>query len=86
MNGDGINDIFTFPLPIFKSFDMVILNRWGNVVHQELGGVGTFSWDGTSPNGTPVNDGVYFYQLTGIISSGTEIQKHGNVTVVSSKN
>lgn len=86
MNGDGINDLFTFPLPIFKSFDMVILNRWGNVVHQEIGGVGTFSWDGTAPDGTPVNDGVYFYQLTGIISSGTEIQKHGNVTVVSTKN
>jgi gliding motility-associated-like protein len=82
-NGDGINDYFSLDAPIFKWFDIVILNRWGNVVHERQGGTGVQLWDGFTPNGTLVNDGVYFYKLTGILVDDTAAEKHGNVTVLS---
>ena len=80
-NGDGVNEFFILPADIFISFDIAILNRWGNVIHERRGATGTLLWDGTS-KGTPVHDGVYFYLLTGTIVNGEPAKKHGNITVV----
>ena len=80
-NGDGVNEFFILPADIFISFDIVILNRWGNVIYERNGATGVLLWDGTS-NGNRVNDGVYFYLLRGTIVNGEEAKKHGNVTVV----
>lgn len=81
-NGDGINDFFVLPVEIFKSFDIVIINRWGNVIHIQNGATGVLLWNGFTDNGAKVEDGVYFYKLVGTLPKGDVISKHGNVTVV----
>jgi len=81
-NGDGTNDFFILPAPIFTTFDIVILNRWGNVIHQDGAGTGVLLWNGLTDNGEKVSDGVYFYKLIGTLVSGDKAEKHGNVTVV----
>lgn len=81
-NNDGINDFFVLPVPIFKSFDIVIINRWGNVIHIANGATGVLLWNGLTDSGAKVEDGVYFYKLDGTLPKGEVITKHGNVTVV----
>jgi gliding motility-associated-like protein len=80
-NGDGVNDLFTLPIALFKSFDIVIMNRWGNVIHQRNGATGTLLWDGMTENGNQVGDGTYFYKLTGTVITGETAAKDGFVQV-----
>ena len=72
-NGDGLNDKFEIKgLAKYKSVEIEIFNRWGNVVYQsknygEGQGKAGF-WDGTSGSGLrvgsgPVTSGTYFYVL-----------------------
>ena len=58
-NGDGINDIFEL-----KQFPpgavLRIYNRWGELVFEtESQG----AWDGSTQQGLPCSDGVYFYRF-----------------------
>lgn len=81
-NGDGTNDYFTLPFPIFESFDIIIENRWGNVVHEVRGGTGTLLWNGMNDKtNKKCVDGTYFYLLKGTLVSGTEVSKQGTVSV-----
>ena len=81
-NGDGINDFMILDYNVFQDgFDLVILNRWGNVVHEVNGETGLVLWDGNSMAGKECNDGVYFYKIEGIMF-GEEKVKHGNVTLL----
>lgn len=87
-NGDGINDIFTLPFDAFKDFTIIILNRWGNVIHEGVRDATNplFLWDGTSDSSfEKVHDGVYFYRFSGEMLGGTTVNKHGFVTVIESK-
>jgi PKD repeat protein len=87
-NGDGINDLFTLPFDAFKDFTIVILNRWGNVIHEGVRDPANplFLWDGkTDSSLDKVNDGVYFYRFSGEMLGGTQVDKHGFVTVIESK-
>jgi gliding motility-associated-like protein len=81
-NGDGTNEIFEMKADVFESFEIVILNRWGNVVHNRKDATGTYLWDGLSQSGERVADGVYFYRLTGTLTDGSLGEKHGSVTVI----
>jgi len=76
-NGDGTNDLFSFEYDIFESFNIVILNRWGNVVQQKTNQTGTTFWDGTNQGGEKCTDGVYFFQLDAILKDGTALSKDG---------
>jgi gliding motility-associated-like protein len=78
-NGDGANEVFSFKFDIFKSFDIVILNRWGNVVHEGKNVTGTIFWDGKTQAGEPCSEGVYFYKLNGILKDNNPIEKSGFV-------
>ncbi|WP_343604570.1 gliding motility-associated C-terminal domain-containing protein [Fluviicola sp.] len=61
-NSDGINDQIDFSyLDGFEELDFRILNRWGNVIFKY--DANNIIWDGTTPNGEPCTDGVYFYVL-----------------------
>jgi len=81
-NGDGINEFFEMKAAVFESFEIVILNRWGNVVHHREDATGTYLWNGLAQNGERVADGVYFYRLTGTLTDGSIGEKHGSVTVI----
>jgi gliding motility-associated-like protein len=76
-NGDGINDLFTIKSSGLKTYDLVILNRWGNKVFTSTSPKD--HWDGKD-NGKPVPDGVYFYILNAS-ASNKEFKFHGDVTV-----
>lgn len=59
-NNDGANDIYDLS-KYLDAFDIYILNRWGNNVF-ELTDFST-AWDGTSKNGQPCAEGVYYYYV-----------------------
>jgi gliding motility-associated-like protein len=81
-NGDGINDYVVLPYPAFKSYDISIFNRWGNLVSILEDQSGIAVWDGLSTDGKPHTDGVYFYLLTGVMLGGTEVKKQGFITLI----
>ena len=81
-NGDGVNEVFEMKADVFESFEIVIMNRWGNVVHNRKDATGTYLWDGLTQGGERVADGVYFYRLTGTLTDGSIGEKHGSVTVI----
>ena len=86
-NDDGINDLFTLPFDGFKEYTVVIVNRWGNTIHEGNRDPNNplLLWDGTTDSsGDKVVDGVYFWHLIGTMLGGTEVNKHGNVTVLES--
>lgn len=82
-NGDGINDYFSFAYDIFQSYDLIILNRWGNVIVEGKGMTGTQFWDGKTQNGSLCPEGVYFYKFSGTLKDGTTtFGKDGFITLV----
>ncbi len=86
-NGDGANEYFAIFADIFDSFDILIVNRWGNVVQSQTNLNGINLWDGKDNGDAPCTDGVYFYQFRGILNDGvTELNKSGFVTLIGSKN
>ncbi len=84
-NGDGVNDTFDLPFDGFESFNIVIVNRWGNVMWDKTDQTGILLWDGTDNGGEKCTDGVYFYKIYGQMYGGTIIDKHGFVTVIESE-
>ena len=82
MNGDGINDVFSIHADIFKSFDILINNRWGNVIIDSKNVTGTILWDGYTDSGEDCTAGVYFYQINGTLKDDTPFSKAGFVTKI----
>lgn len=80
-NGDGENDFFTINAENAASIDVVILNRWGNVVFESTDT--DFKWNGKKKNdGAECSDGVYFFKFTITNTSGEEFDEHGFVHLV----
>lgn len=80
-NGDGTNDVFTINSVNAVSLEMVILNRWGNVVF-ESNEVGA-AWNGKVQNvGAECTDGTYFYKFKIKGEDGVEVEEHGFVHLV----
>ena len=85
-NGDNSNDLFVIFEDIFNSFDVVIQNRWGNTVWDKKNQTGVLIWDGTDNGNQRCNDGVYFYQIEGVLNDNvTKFNKSGFVTLLDSK-
>ncbi len=77
-NGDGVNDYFTLDFDIYKEYDIVILNRWGNVVYENKNQQGMVIWDGKVIGGQACLDGVYFYKYRGLLKDEkTEVKTEG---------
>jgi gliding motility-associated-like protein len=78
-DGDNVNDVFELDIINAEKVELVITNRWGNVMFK-----GTSlnpTWDG-KVNGNVVSDGVYFYKYTAYSIQGDEIVGHGFFHVV----
>ena len=84
-NGDGVNDVLNLPYEGFQTFNILILNRWGNVMWNRTDQNGVFLWDGTDNGQEKCTDGVYFYKLSGTMFGGTQQELHGFVTVIDSE-
>jgi gliding motility-associated-like protein len=62
-NGDGANDAYVIQgLDAFASNQLVVFNRWGNVVYERLNYRN--DWTGENSQGDPLPDGTYFVILT----------------------
>ena len=74
-NGDHNNDFFEFASSNVASLEVVVTNRWGNLMFKSTDV--HFKWDGTMPNGDKASEGVYFYQykVTGMLGEYLEGQK-----------
>jgi gliding motility-associated-like protein len=75
-NGDMVNDEWTLE-PSFDdcyTYEMIIFNRWGNLVFRQVKGGAPFS--GLDASGTRLSAGVYFYTI-----SAGELQKNGTLTI-----
>jgi gliding motility-associated-like protein len=75
-NGDGINDFFVVDEAIaFPNNQLIIQNRWGNVVFNETGYRNDFA-------GLGLNDGVYFYTFYPDSNSKDKSVKQGYLTII----
>ncbi len=80
-NGDGVNDTFTFGPIGAISGELLVYNRWGNLVH--VGNPVGKAWDGRHyKNGQPVSDGVYYYILRLTDKVGVAKEWTGYVTIL----
>ncbi len=73
-NGDYLNDFFEMQMVNVETFNVVLLNRWGNEVFSSSDP--DFKWDG-NVNGIPANEGTYFYSCTIHTVEGEDIEKQG---------
>jgi gliding motility-associated-like protein len=64
-NGDGMNDFWYIKgIEFYTDNDVVIFNRWGDVVSRLEGyNNTTVIWSGTNKRGEELPDGTYFYIL-----------------------
>ncbi len=74
-NGDNINDVFQVVSKSIKELNIIILNRWGQVIAtiQDINA----NWDGNN-----ATDGTYFYMARAIGEDGKKIEKQGSLTLV----
>ena len=79
-NFDGINDLFAVEAENLSTFEMLIYNRWGELLYQTnslLPG-----WRGFSDNGYSYPDGVYEYRINATGKDGQVYQRTGGVTLI----
>ena len=79
-NGDEINDLYSIISNGKRKMDFTVYNRWGNIVFQMK--AEKIIWDGRTPAGVPVRDGMYFYVLKyGEEGKGEQI-KNGTIHII----
>ena len=83
-NGDGQNDFYTVNAEYATQLEILIVNRWGNVVFESTDL--NFAWNGKVNNsGADCSDGTYFYQFS-IKGNGDQvIEKQGFIQLVNGK-
>lgn len=82
-NGDEVNDTFFVNAENIVKYQLIIVNRWGNLI-REFDAI-TDEWDGTTENGNPASQGVYFWKINySYIDGIEEVSKEisGNVTLI----
>lgn len=86
-SGTG-NSIFALFANIFKDFDILIVNRWGNIIYQgERDPLNPlYLWNGIDQKSRePVVDGTYFYVIKGTLLDNREVKFQDFVTVINGK-
>lgn len=82
-NGDGLNDEFRFDIlssspEKYPDNNMIIFNRWGDVVFQAA--PYTNNWSGQNEGGQDLPEGTYYYVLELDVANG--IILNGSITVL----
>jgi gliding motility-associated-like protein len=84
-NGDSFNDVFRLIADGEASLVMVntlkIYNRWGQLVYQASGDVGTVTWDGTH-QGEPAPSDAYIWVATVSYLTGKQETLTGDLTLL----
>ena len=76
-NRDGRNDVYV--IDSVQMFHMSIYNRWGQLI-TELN-ANKNEWDGKF-SGKDCADGVYFYLFEGKDCKGSDVERHGSITIM----
>jgi len=79
-NGDGLNDLFVLTTTKAANVELIIVNRWGNVVFDESGL--NPGWDGTTKVGEEAGEGTYFYRYVATGVNGDKVEGHGFLQLV----
>lgn len=83
-NGDGTNDYFLPHLVNVESYDMLIYNRWGQLMYSLKGGKGSYEkegWDGRwRKENQPI--GAYVYYAKGIDIRGKPVEVSGTFLLI----
>ena len=80
-NDDNSNDFFTINGHNLKGVNVLIVNRWGNLVFESADV--NFKWNGKVYNsGEPCADGIYFYKINITDLDGKVINEQGFVHLV----
>jgi gliding motility-associated-like protein len=80
-NNDGINDCLSLEkVGNFKSVHLTIFNRWGNIVYET--NHSNACWDGTNKTNLPVDEGVYYFVLTGVSSCNNPVKQTGTLHLI----
>ncbi len=74
-NGDLINDVFTIDAVSVKELNIIIYNRWGQVV-------ATIEGPGASWDGSDASEGTYMYLAKAVGDDGKVIEKQGSLLLV----
>ena len=79
-NSDNSNEMFMISTENMQSIELLIVNRWGNLMAtiEDLNG----GWDGKTPNGNDAKEGVYFYKYFAVGLDGSEWVGHGFLTLI----
>ncbi len=81
-DGDGINEVFLPVVSGSKRYEMIIYNRWGQILFEtKTPGQG---WDGTS-NGKPAPEGVYAYKVVFKGKKTFSQTQNGSITLLRRK-
>ena len=82
-NGDGINDFFQVKAQTLRSFNGMIVNRWGRTVYEwtnwqdyEAG------WDGKINGGSDASPGVYYFVIKAVGMDDQEYEEQGPLHLV----
>jgi gliding motility-associated-like protein len=78
-NGDGINDVLDFSTAAAEGFDLEVYSRWGVPLFRSSSPVQ--GWDG-SHNGSPAEEGVYYWRLRTTDCFGNPEEKTGFVSLM----
>src|SRR5690606_3807207 len=78
-NDDEVNDVFPYKGFNLSSIEIVVVNRWGNVVFES--NKLDFEWDGTI-DGNEANDGTYFYRYKAMDLTDQVFEGHGFVQLL----
>ena len=79
-NDDQSNDIFFVTSQNLASLELLIFNRWGNLMTTISDPLG--SWDGKTNGGNEATAGVYFYKYLATGQVGEEIEGQGFLTLI----
>jgi gliding motility-associated-like protein len=79
-NGDAANDEWIIQTASIESLELVIVNRWGNIMI-EVNDLVT-GWDGKTATGDDATDGTYFYKYTAKAFNGESLSGHGFLTLI----
>jgi len=81
-DGNGVNDILFVDGKNIQQVQLMIYNRWGNLVFQSNSLAE--GWDGNF-KGKPVNQGVFVYIVTGRFKDGKDFDQKGTITLIRKK-
>ena len=79
-NEDGANETWMVQTKNMETIELIILNRWGNVmaIIEDLNG----GWNGKTNDGKDATDGTYFYKYKAKAINGEEFDGHGFLTLI----